>query len=195
MSSIASFAQKGDVIFADKNLHSCLWDGIRLSMATVERFSHNSPDDLREVAAAANPDAPKHARGRGRVFDGGPHLPPAGIGRHRRGTTAASPCSTMPTASACSAARAAARSITSASTTKVDVICGSLSKSLASTGGFVAASARSSSTCAPIPSRPSSAPRSARARPPCRPPPSRSCRPSPSTTSGSGATRRNTAPS
>src|ERR1700735_852422 len=48
LSSVASFAHKGDVIFADKNIHSCRWDGIRLSMATVERFSHNSPDDFRE---------------------------------------------------------------------------------------------------------------------------------------------------
>src|SRR3954463_1388917 len=58
-SAVASFAQKGDVVLADKNIHSCLWDGIRLSMATVERFSHNNPDDLREVLAATNPDAPK----------------------------------------------------------------------------------------------------------------------------------------
>jgi len=49
MSSVAAFAQKGDLILADKNLHSCLWDGIRLSHATVERFSHNNPDDLRQV--------------------------------------------------------------------------------------------------------------------------------------------------
>ena len=37
LSSVASFAQKGDVILADKNIHSCLWDGIRLSMAIVQR--------------------------------------------------------------------------------------------------------------------------------------------------------------
>src|SRR3954464_13281195 len=59
LASVAAFAQKGDIILADKNIHSCLWDGIRLSMATVERFSHNSPDDLREVIAALNPDTPK----------------------------------------------------------------------------------------------------------------------------------------
>ena len=59
LSSVASFAQKGDLIFADKNIHSCLWDGIRLSMATVERFSHNSPDELREVLAATSSDATK----------------------------------------------------------------------------------------------------------------------------------------
>ena len=39
ISSVASFAQKGDIIFADKNIHSCLWEGIQLSRATVERFS------------------------------------------------------------------------------------------------------------------------------------------------------------
>src|SRR3954470_3538735 len=52
LSSIAAFAQKGDVIFADKNIHSCLWEGIRLSSASVERFSHNNADDLRAVAAS-----------------------------------------------------------------------------------------------------------------------------------------------
>src|SRR3954467_2475888 len=59
LSSVASFAQKGDVILADKNIHSCLWDGIRLSNATVERFSHNNPDDLNAVASSLPSDAPK----------------------------------------------------------------------------------------------------------------------------------------
>jgi 7-keto-8-aminopelargonate synthetase-like enzyme len=139
MSGIASFAQKGDVIFADKNLHSCLWDGIRLSMATVERFSHNSPDDLREVAAAANPDAPKHLVVEGVYSMEGhicrlPELTAIAedngcftvlddahgfgvLGRQGRGTVDHFGLND-----------------------KVDVICGSLSKSLASTGGFVAAS-------------------------------------------------------
>src|SRR5580704_1776102 len=59
LASVAAFAQKGDVILADKNVHSCLWDGIRLSNATVERFSHNNPEDLREVISTASPTAPK----------------------------------------------------------------------------------------------------------------------------------------
>ena len=29
MAAVATFAQKGDIVFADKNIHSCLWDGIR----------------------------------------------------------------------------------------------------------------------------------------------------------------------
>jgi 8-amino-7-oxononanoate synthase len=139
LSSVAAFAQKGDVILADKNIHSCLWDGIRLSMATVERFSHNNPDDLREVLAAVNPDTPKMLVIEG-VYSMEGHiarLPELSeiaeehgcftvlddahgfgvLGRMGRGTVDHFGLSD-----------------------KVDVICGSMSKSLASTGGFVAAS-------------------------------------------------------
>jgi len=139
LSSVAAFAQKGDVILADKNVHSCLWDGIRLSNATVERFSHNNPDDLREVIAAANPTAPKMLVIEG-VYSMEGHiarLPELNeiaeehgcfivlddahgfgvLGRQGRGTVDHFGLNDA-----------------------VDVICGSLSKSLASTGGFVAAS-------------------------------------------------------
>ena len=139
LSSVAAFAQKGDVILADKNVHSCLWDGSRLSNATVERFSHNNPDDLREVIAAANPTAPKMLVIEG-VYSMEGHiarLPELNeiaeehgcfivlddahgfgvLGRQGRGTVDHFGLNDA-----------------------VDVICGSLSKSLASTGGFVAAS-------------------------------------------------------
>jgi 8-amino-7-oxononanoate synthase len=137
LSSVASFAQKGDVILADKNIHSCLWDGIRLSMATVERFSHNSPEDLREVLAAVNPDATKMLVIEG-VYSMEGHiarLPELSeiaeehgcftvlddahgfgvLGRQGRGTVDHFGLND-----------------------KVDLICGSMSKSLASTGGYVA---------------------------------------------------------
>ena len=139
LSSVAAFAQKGDVIFADKNIHSCLWDGIRLSMATVERFSHNSPDDLRDVIAASTPDCPKMLVIEGVYSMEGhiarlPELTEIGeehgcftvlddahgfgvLGRQGRGTVDHFGLND-----------------------RVDVICGSLSKSLASTGGFIAAS-------------------------------------------------------
>ena len=139
LSSVAAFAQKGDVILADKNVHSCLWDGIRLSNATVERFSHNNPDDLREVIATASPQAPKMLVIEG-VYSMEGHvarLPELAeiaeehgcftvlddahgfgvLGRQGRGTVDHFGLNDS-----------------------VDVICGSLSKSLASTGGFVAAS-------------------------------------------------------
>jgi 8-amino-7-oxononanoate synthase len=139
LASVAAFAQKGDVILADKNVHSCLWDGIRLSNATVERFSHNNPDDLREVIATANPQAPKMLVIEGVYSMEGhiarlPELTEIAeehgcftvlddahgfgvLGRQGRGTVDHFGLNDS-----------------------VDVLCGSLSKSLASTGGFVAAS-------------------------------------------------------
>ena len=139
MSSVASFATKGDVILADKNIHSCLWDGIRLSMATVERFSHNSPDDLRAVLAAVSADATKMMVIEGVYSMEGhiarlPELTEIAeehgcftvlddahgfgvLGRQGRGTADHFGLND-----------------------KVDVLCGSMSKSLASTGGFVAGS-------------------------------------------------------
>jgi 8-amino-7-oxononanoate synthase len=139
LSSVAAFAQKGDVILADKNVHSCLWDGIRLSNATVERFSHNNPEDLREVIATASPQSPKmlviegvysmeghiarlpelteiaEEHGCFTVLDDAHGL--GVLGRQGRGTVDHFGLNDS-----------------------VDVICGSLSKSLASTGGFVCAS-------------------------------------------------------
>jgi 8-amino-7-oxononanoate synthase len=137
LSGIAAFAQKGDIILADKNIHSCLWDGIRLSAASVERFSHNSPEDLRTVAASLPPETAKMMVVEG-VYSMEGHiarLPElaavAGeygcfnvlddahgfgvLGRQGRGT-----CDHF------------------GLTDKIDIICGSMSKSLASTGGFVA---------------------------------------------------------
>lgn len=139
LTSLATFAQKGDLVFADKNLHSCMWDGLRLSHATVERFSHNSPDDLREIAAAANPSAPKLLALEGVYSMEGhtcrmPELIAIGeqhgcftivddahgfgvLGKQGRGTVHHFGLND-----------------------RVDIVCGSLSKSLASVGGFVAGS-------------------------------------------------------
>ncbi|PTY04647.1 8-amino-7-oxononanoate synthase [Opitutaceae bacterium EW11] len=136
LASVASFAQKGDVILADKNIHSCLWDGIRLSMASVERFSHNNPLDLREVAASVAASAPKMLVVEGVYSMEGhiarlPELVQVAedygcftvlddahgmgvLGRQGRGTVDHFGLND-----------------------KVDIICGSMSKSLASTGGYV----------------------------------------------------------
>ncbi len=139
MSSVAAFAQKGDVIFVDKNIHSCVWDGIRLSMASVERFSHNNPEDLRELAKSIHHNTPIMIVIEG-VYSMEGHivrLPEVVsiaedygcflalddahglgvLGRQGRGTADHFKLND-----------------------KVDLICGSLSKSLASTGGFVAGS-------------------------------------------------------
>ncbi len=137
MSGIASFAAKGDVVLADKNIHSCLWDGIRLSNATVERFAHNNPDDLRDVAKTIPADTARLMILEG-VYSMEGHIARLPeliavaeehecfnvlddahgfgvLGRDGRGTADHFGL-----------------------TDKIDVIVGSLSKSLGSTGGFVA---------------------------------------------------------
>jgi 7-keto-8-aminopelargonate synthetase-like enzyme len=108
-------------------------------MATVERFSHNNPIDLREVAATIDPKAPKMLVMEG-VYSMEGHIAKLPeiveiteqyhcftvlddahgfgvLGRQGRGTVDHFGLND-----------------------KVDIICGSLSKSLASTGGFIAAS-------------------------------------------------------
>ena len=139
LSSVAAFAQKGDLVLADKNIHSCLWDGIRLSMATVERFSHNSPEDLRNILATLGSEAAKMLVIEGVYSMEGhiarlPELTEIAeehgcftvlddahgfgvLGRRGRGTADHFNLND-----------------------KVEVVCGSMSKSLASTGGFIAAS-------------------------------------------------------
>ncbi len=139
LTSVAAFAQKGDLILADKNIHSCLWDGVRLSMATMERFSHNSPSDLREVAGSLDARQAKMLVIEGVYSMEGhiakmPELIGIGeefgcfnvvddahgfgvLGRQGRGTVDHFGLNDQ-----------------------VDIICGSMSKSLASTGGFIAAS-------------------------------------------------------
>lgn len=138
-SAVATFAQKGDLILADKNLHSCMWDGIRLSHASVERFSHNNPEDLRQVIAGVPHKVPKLLAIEGVYSMEGhicrlPEIAEIGeehgcftvlddahgfgvLGRQGRGTVDHFKLNP-----------------------KVDIICGSMSKSLASTGGFVAGS-------------------------------------------------------
>jgi 8-amino-7-oxononanoate synthase len=138
-SAVASFAQKGDTIIADKNIHSCLWDGVRLSMAAVERFSHNNPEDLRQVLKALPHSVTKMLVVEGVYSMEGhicrlPEIAQLGeeagcftvlddahgfgvLGRQGRGTIDHFKLND-----------------------KVDIVCGSMSKALASTGGFIAGS-------------------------------------------------------
>ena len=139
VSAVATFAQKGDMILADKNLHSCLWDGVRLSMASVERFSHNNPEDLRQILKDVPQSQTKMLVIEGVYSMEGhicqlPELAQIGedagcftvlddahgfgvLGRQGRGTADHFKLND-----------------------KVDILCGSMSKSLASTGGFVSGS-------------------------------------------------------
>ena len=48
-SAVTGFAERKDLILADKNLHSSLWSGIQLSGARCERFAHNNPAHAAEI--------------------------------------------------------------------------------------------------------------------------------------------------
>jgi 8-amino-7-oxononanoate synthase len=51
-SAVTGFADRKSLLFADKNLHSSLWSGIKLSGSRCERFSHNNPEHLLEILKA-----------------------------------------------------------------------------------------------------------------------------------------------
>lgn len=138
MASVTSLAQRGDAVIVDRSIHAALWDGVNLSLGTIERFSHEDMDSLDLLLGQLDPAQPKII-----VVDGVysmeghiaslPHLNELAkkyeaflivddahgfgvLGREGRGV-----CDHFGLAQ------------------DVDVIAGSFSKSLASIGGFVAA--------------------------------------------------------
>lgn len=138
MGAVATFAQKGDLVLVDRNVHSSLWSGILLSAARIERFSHNNPSDLQDILITESREQAKMVVMEG-VYSMEGHIAPLQqivevcrpynaflvlddahglgvLGDRGQGTAGYLD-----------------------RTKDVDIICGSLSKSLASTGGFIAA--------------------------------------------------------
>jgi 7-keto-8-aminopelargonate synthetase-like enzyme len=139
LSGIAAFATRGDCVLADKNVHSCLWDGIRLSMADVERFSHNNPEDLRSVLQSIPRDTARLL-----VFEG-VYSMEGHIARLPEFVAAAEEFGCFVVLDDAHGFGVLGRGGRGTAdhfnaTAGVDLIVGSLSKSLASTGGFVAGS-------------------------------------------------------
>ncbi len=140
MASITGFAQRGDTVLVDKNMHSSVWDGIRLSMADVERFSHNNAEHLRSILSQLDPDSAKLVAIEG-VYSMEGHVGdlPAILD-----VAAQYRCFvTMDDAHGIGVMGEGGRGTASHFnlTDHVDIISGSLSKSFASTGGFVAGDA------------------------------------------------------
>lgn len=139
MSSVQSFAQKGDVILVDKNVHSSLWSGIGLTQATVERFAHNNPADLKEVLSFEKPETPKIV-----VFEG-VYSMEGHIGRVPEILEVCKDHNcffVMDDAHGFGVMGPGGRGTAAhfGVADEVDIITGSFSKSLSSTGGFVAGS-------------------------------------------------------
>lgn len=142
MASITGFAQRGDIILADKNLHSSLWDGIRLSMADVERFTHNNPTRLRELLEQLDPDAPKLLSIEG-IYSMEGHIGalPEFVEVAKEYKCFISLDDAHGIGVLGKQGRGTANHF--GQTDEIDIIAGSLSKSFASTGGFVAGSSDS----------------------------------------------------
>ena len=135
-SAITGFAERKDLILADKNLHSSLWSGIQLSGARCERFANNNPSHAAEILGyketdnnifvlegvysmeghiAKLPEFVKFAQEHKAfiILDDAHGF--GVLGKHGRGTADHF-----------------------GMTDQVDVLCASFSKSLAGAGGFVA---------------------------------------------------------
>lgn len=59
IASLTSIARKDDAVIVDKSIHSSLWDGVRLSSASVERFNHEDISSLQTVLEQLDPGQPK----------------------------------------------------------------------------------------------------------------------------------------
>ena len=137
VAAVSCFVGKGDVVLVDRNVHSSLWEGLKLSMASFEKFCHNSAESLEEELSFIDPGRKKMLVAEG-VYSMEGHIAPLDqfvdiaqrndcfivlddahgfgvLGREGRGTGDHFGVQNS-----------------------LDVICGSFSKSLASTGGFVA---------------------------------------------------------
>jgi 8-amino-7-oxononanoate synthase len=139
MGAVATFAQKDDLILVDRNVHSSLWSGILLSGADIERVAHNSPSDLQDILVTEERSRPKMLVVEG-VYSMEGHIV--------RLQEMLEVCRTHN----CFVVVDDAHGLGVLGdrgqgtvgyldrTAQVDVICGSLSKSMASTGGFIAGS-------------------------------------------------------
>jgi 8-amino-7-oxononanoate synthase len=139
MSAIQAFAQKGDVVFGDKNLHSSIWAGIGLTQAKAERFAHNNAEDLRELLSFEAPETAKIVAFEG-VYSMEGHIAPI---PEILAVTAEHNCfHVMDDAHGFGVLGQDGRGTANhfGVTDKIDLIAGSFSKALASTGGFVAGS-------------------------------------------------------
>lgn len=139
MSAVASFAERGDLIVVDKNVHSSLWSGIHLSGASAERFIHNNPDDLRDVLRHEDPDRAKLLLFEG-VYSMEGHV--ARMPELMDVAQENDMFSVMDDAHGFGVMGPGGRGTAThfGLQSEVDVISGSFSKALSSTGGYVASS-------------------------------------------------------
>lgn len=136
MAAIQGFAQKDDVVFLDRNIHSSLWSGLLTSRAKYEKFAHNNPADLQRLLDRYDPETPKMVVFEG-IYSMEGHIAP--VAELVEVARAANCFIVMDDAHGLGILGRNGRGTADhfGVTDQVDLICGSLSKSLGSIGGFV----------------------------------------------------------
>ena len=139
MSSIESFARKGDLIIVDRNIHSSLWAGIANTGARLERFGHNNTESLKEVLEKESSEIAKLLVVEG-VFSMEGHI--ANLLDYLTVIQNQNCFFVVDDAHGFGVLGEQGRGTVDhlGATDQVDVITGSMSKSMGSTGGFVAGS-------------------------------------------------------
>ena len=138
VSSLASLAQRKDILVVDKSIHASLWDGVRLSGADVERFTHEDMGSLERLLTQLDPDRPKI------IAVDGVYSMEGHVASLPRLVELAEEYGAFLVVDDCHGFGVLGKDGRGVAdhfglTDKVDLICGSFSKSLASTGGFIAA--------------------------------------------------------
>lgn len=139
MAAATTFAQKGDLLLVDRNVHSSLWSGIGLTRAEVERFGHNNAADLKLILDQESVNRPKIVIMEG-VYSMEGHI--TKLNEFVEVTKDKNCFIVLDDAHGFGVLGEQGRGTTNhfKAEDEVDLICGSLSKALASTGGFVAGS-------------------------------------------------------
>lgn len=139
MAAVNGLAQKGDIILADRNLHSSLLSGVALSGAEVVRFGHNNHEDLASVLSSEENVREKILVLEG-VFSMEGHVAP--LPELLKVVDENHTLTILDDAHGLGVMGPGGRGTPAhfGVEDKIDIICGSLSKSLSSVGGFVAGS-------------------------------------------------------
>ena len=137
--SLSSLVQRGDVLLVDPSIHSSLWDGALLSGAKIERFAHEDMDSLAKTLEHLDPKQAKAIAVDG-VYSMEGHI--ASLPRLCELAEQHRAALVVDDAHGFGILGRDGRGVCDqfGVTERVDLIAGSFSKSLASTGGFVAGS-------------------------------------------------------
>jgi 8-amino-7-oxononanoate synthase len=139
MGALSTLVRRGDALIVDKSIHSALWDGALLGGATIERFNHEDLADLEALLAALPADQHKAIALDG-VYSMEGHI--ASLPRIVELAEKHRALVVVDDAHGLGVLGRDGRGTVDhfGLTGKVEVIAGSFSKSLASSGGFVAGS-------------------------------------------------------